>query len=212
VSFRNLGSFVQALRARGELVEVEAEVDPHLELAEIHRRVIQANGPALLFKRVKGKRFPVVTNLFGTRSRVDLAFGDLPKSLVRRVAKLPEELLPPSPARLWRQRDLARPLLKVGFKRQSRAPVMAEQIPGADLTQLPAVTSWELDGGPFVTLPLVHTKVPDDLARGLPDNLGMYRLQIHDAKETGLHFQIGKGGGFHLEACERAGRSLPVNV
>src|SRR5205085_408173 len=72
---RNLRSFLDLLRRENDLLTIDAEVDPYLELAEIHRRVIQESGPALLFKRVKGSRFPVVTNLFGTPQRIELAFG-----------------------------------------------------------------------------------------------------------------------------------------
>jgi len=104
--FTNLRSFLDALRLRGELVEIDAEVDPRLEISEIHRRVIAAGGPALLFKNVKGKKFPLVCNMFGTRDRVDLAFGEEAKDFVRRIAALPEELLPPSIRKLWGLRDL----------------------------------------------------------------------------------------------------------
>ena len=206
--FRNLSSYINALRTRDDFVEISAPVDPHLEIAEIHRRVIAAGGPALLFTNVKGKSFPVVTNLFGTKARVDLAFGERPKDLVRRVSEIPDELLPPTMGKLWHQRSLGRELLRIGFKKTSRPPVFAEQIANADPTALPAITSWEEDGGPFLTLPLVHTLG----SSGKPDNLGMYRVQIHDAKETGLHFQIGKGGGYHLYEAEQANRPLKVNI
>ena len=212
--FRNLKAFLAELRRRGDLVEIEAPVDAHLEIAEIHRRVIAAKGPALLFKNVKGKAFPVVTNLFGTKDRVDLAFGIRPKELIRRIASLPEALLPPSVGRLWRQRDLAVDALKIGFKKCRRAPVLTHQIDGANPLALPALTSWSEDGGPFLTLPLVHTAHPGpDSAHGRkPDNLGMYRIQLHDERETGMHFQIGKGGGFHLFEAERQNLPLKANI
>ena len=75
---KNLRSFIDVLRRENEIVEINAEVDPYLEVAEIHRRVIDAEGKALLFRNVKGSTFPVVTNLFGTRKRIDLAFGSKP--------------------------------------------------------------------------------------------------------------------------------------
>lgn len=208
MSYGNLHAFIRELSRRGDLAVIETEVDPKLELAEIHRRVIAAGGPALLFQRVKGKSFPVVTNLFGSKQRVDLAFGQRPKDLIRRLAALPEELLPPTAGKLWRERDLGFSLLKVGMRIRPDAPVLRHRIPEADLTALPAITSWQEDGGPFLTLPLVHTRY----GRERPDNLGMYRVQIHDAKETGMHFQIGKGGGFHLQQAEADGRPLPVNI
>lgn len=208
MTYRNLQEFISALRQQGDLVEVAAPVDARLEIAEIHRRVIAAGGPALLFTNVIGKHFPVVTNLFGTQSRVEQAFGPRPKQLVARIAHAADELLPPSPRKLWGLRDLVPVMTRLGSRRQRRAPVLAQRIPGADLTQLPALTSWIEDGGPFLTLPLVHTRPPG----GGPDNLGMYRIQIHDARETGLHCQIGKGGGFHLHAAEQLGVPLPVNI
>jgi UbiD family decarboxylase len=206
--YPNLQSFLASLRACGELVEIDAEVDPVLEVAEIHRRVIAAGGPALLFKNVKGKSFPLVTNIFGTAKRVDMAFGDRPKKLIEQVAKLPEELVPPTPGKLWQKRDLGFSLLKVGFRKTRNAPVLSQRMATPDLTKLPAITSWIEDGGPFLTLPLVHTKGYKTHA----DNLGMYRVQIFEPQETGLHFQIGKGGGFHLMEHEEAGKPMPVNI
>ncbi|MFT7169017.1 MAG: UbiD family decarboxylase, partial [Paracoccaceae bacterium] len=119
----DLPAFLDRLRAEGELVEVDAEVDPRLEMAEIHRRVIAAGGPAVLFKRPKGAAFPAVTNLFGSARRVQLAFGDRPEDIVARVARLPEEALPPTPSNLWAQRGLFASLARVGLKRRRRGPV-----------------------------------------------------------------------------------------
>ena len=117
----DLRAFLDRLREAGELVEIEAEVDPRLEMAEVHRRVIAADGPAILFKRPKGAAFPAVTNLFGSAERVRLAFGDRPEELVERIARLPEEALPPTPSKLWAQRDLALSLARVGLKRGRRS-------------------------------------------------------------------------------------------
>src|SRR5262245_28813989 len=96
---RSLGEHLDCLRGMGELVEVTAEVDPRLEVAEIHRRVIAAGGPALLFSRVGGSSIPVATNLLGSARRVEAAFGTAPRALVERAAALPRTLLPPTPAR-----------------------------------------------------------------------------------------------------------------
>lgn len=206
--YQNLASFIEKLEKTNNLCHINEEVDPHLELAEIHRRVIAANGPALLFNKVKGKKFPVVTNLFGTKERVALAFGDDPVKFIENVASLPDELLPPSLSKIWEKRGFFLKASKIGFKSSFRAPVLKHSIPKADLTQLPAITSWPEDGGPFLTLPLVHTEGPGPK----PDNLGMYRIQIFDSGETGMHFQIGKGGGFHYFEAEKAGKPLPANI
>jgi len=204
----NLRSFMRDLTREKELVVVEAPVDPALEVAEIHRRVIAAGGPALHFLRPGESKFPLVTNLFGNRKRVEMAFGSRPRELVEAIAAVPERLIPPSLGALWRERDLLRSLSKVGLNRRSRAPVLDVRETPPDLRRLPALTTWKKDGGPFLTLPLVYTEHPD----GLGHNLGMYRIQIHDDTRTGMHWQIGKGGGFHYAEAEAAGRPLPANI
>ena len=205
---RNLRSFLELLRSDGDLVEVDAEVDPNLELAEVHRRVIERGGPALLFKRVKGSRYPVVTNLFGTVERIGRAFGPKPEALVRQAVHVAESLLPPKPAALWQHRALALEALKLGTKKVGRAPVTEVVDRPARLDELPVLTTWQEDGGPFFTLPLVYTEHP---ATG-KHNLGMYRMQRFDARTTGMHWQIHKGGGFHYHEAEAKGQALPVTM
>src|SRR5437868_3287007 len=205
---RNLRSFLELLRRERDIVAVEAEVDPYLELAEIHRRVIERQGPALLFRKVKGSAYPVVTNLFGTVKRIELAFGPKPEALVRRAAQVAESLLPPRPAALWRQRSLALEALHLGTRRVRRAPVTEVLDRPARLDELPVLTTWHEDGGPFFTLPLVYTEHPSTRRH----NLGVYRMQLFDARTTGMHWQIHKGGGFHYHEAEALGQSLPVTV
>jgi 4-hydroxybenzoate decarboxylase subunit C len=204
----NLRTFLDLLSRENEITTIETEVDPYLELAEIHRRVIDRGGPALLFKRVKGSRYPVVTNLFGTSRRIDLAFGSKPEAIVRELVQVAELLLPPRPAELWRHRALGRDILKLGTKNTSRAPVMQMRDQPARLDELPVLTTWQEDGGPFVTLPLVYTEHPVTKKH----NLGIYRMQVYDAQTTGLHWQIQKGGGFHYAEAERLEQPLPVTV
>jgi UbiD family decarboxylase len=208
MSFPDLRAFLDQLRRTGDLVTIEAPVDPRLEVAEIHRRVIAAGGPALLFTNVRGSTFRLVTNLFGTAARAQLAFGERPLRLIRRLVELSETVLPPTPSALWGARDVARDALRVGMKRVARAPVVERVRDDPSLHELPVITSWPEDGGPFVTLPLVYTAHPQ--RRG--HNLGMYRMQVHDARTTGMHWQIGKGGGYHYAVAEAQGRPLPVTV
>ncbi|CAA7601824.1 UbiD decarboxylyase family [Acididesulfobacillus acetoxydans] len=208
--FPDLRTFIQKLRQEKLLLEIEAEVDPYLELAEIHRRVIESGGPALLFTKVKGSDYPVVTNLFGTRQRVDLAMGPQPERLLgRAAASLPNLLLPKLP-RLWAERKWLFPLTRVGLRNVApvKAPVLQVKEDRVDLRRLPVLTSWPGDGGPFVTLPLVYTEHP----RTHEHNLGMYRIQIKDAALTGMHWQIHKGGGFHYYEAEHLGEDLPVTL
>jgi 4-hydroxybenzoate decarboxylase subunit C len=206
--FPDLRAFLDRLRRDDDLVEIAAPVDAHLEAAEIHRRVIAAGGPALLFTNVTGASFPLVTNLFGTPRRAQLAFGERPLRLIRRLVHLAETLMPPTPAKLWAARDIGLELARVGMRRQRSGPVLDTVTTDVRLDRLPIVTSWPEDGGPFVTLPLVYTTHP--LRPG--HNLGMYRLHVHDARSTGMHWQIGKGGGFHYALAEQRGEALPATV
>jgi UbiD family decarboxylase len=203
----DLRAFLRDLDAAGELVRVDAPVDADLELAEIHRRVIAAGGPALLFRSVRGSSFPVATNLFGTPGRVERAFGRRPTELIEAVARLPRELVPPSAGALWRQRGLLHALSAVGLKRREGPVTEVVEAPPR-LSALPATRSWPRDGGRFLTLPLVYTEHPGTGA----SNLGLYRIQLFDDEHAGLHVQIGKGGGFHLAAAEAANQPLPVAI
>ncbi|MGC5328841.1 UbiD family decarboxylase [Brevibacillus sp. SYSU BS000544] len=206
----NLRSFLDQLRREGQLVQIDTLVDPYLELAEIHRRVIEAQGPALLFTNVKGKPFPVVTNLFGTAARVDMAFGPKPENIVKELVGGIDRLLPPKLSSLWELREPLMGVMKTGTRKvsASQAPVTQVSTKDVDLTQLPALTSWHEDGGPFVTLPLVYTEHPDTKEH----NLGMYRIQIYDKQTTGMHWQIHKGGGFHHFEAEQRNQALPVTL
>ena len=204
----SLRTFLDRLNRENEIVTIKAEVDPYLEVAEIHRRVIGRGGPALLFERVKGSRYPVVTNLFGTERRIDLAFGPKPEKLVRDLVQLAESILPLKPAELWSHRSVALELLKLGTRNTSRSPVTQVVDRPARLDQLPVLTTWQEDGGPFITLPLVYTEHPVTKKH----NLGIYRMQVYDSYSTGLHWQIQKGGGFHYHEAERLEQPLPVTV
>ena len=208
VPVRNLRQFIEMLRRRGEIVEVRAEVDPDQELAEIHRRVAAADGPALLFANVKGSAFPVATNLFGTLARTELAFGARPVEFVERAVRLAHELMPPTPAKLWGARGFLREGMRVGMRRGTRGAVLANAVSPPRLSALPLIKSWPEDGGHFLTLPLVYTESPADGRH----NLGIYRMQRHDDATMGMHWQIGKGGGFHYHEAEARGAALPVNV
>src|SRR5512138_2534933 len=119
----DLRQLLAALRAEGDLVEIDAEADPRLEIPEIHRRVIAQGGPALLFLRPKGSDLPVVTNLFGTAKRIELAFGRRPLEFVRTAARAAHELLPPSAGTLWGLRSFLGEALRVGTTQARRAAV-----------------------------------------------------------------------------------------
>lgn len=208
---KNIRTFIETLRKQDDLCEIDVEVDPDQELAEIHRRVIAENGKALLFKKVKGSPFPVATNLFGNVNRIEVAFGKRPEDFVKRVVHLAHEILPPTLGKLWSARDIFSDVLKIGLKNKLDAPILQNKVEfnrNAGLNLLPTLKQWPEDGGRFVTLPLVYTEHPETKKH----NLGMYRIQVYDEKTTGMHWQIHKGGGFHYHAAEQKNEPLPVTL
>jgi 4-hydroxy-3-polyprenylbenzoate decarboxylase len=211
MGYRNLGACLDDLRRHGQLVEIDVEIDPHLEVGLIQRRVFEAGGPALLFRRVKGCAFPMLGNLFGTIERTRFLFRDR-LDAVRHLVELkvrPHEGL----RRPWRYRDVPGTALSLLPRRVGRGPILAHR---TTLDALPRLVSWPRDGGPFITLPLVYTEDPDrpGLAKS---NLGMYRVQLggnryEPGREVGLHYQIHRGIGVHHAAAIRRGERLRVNV
>lgn len=204
----NLRTFIDSLRREKDLIEIQALVNPALELAEVHRRVIARGGPALLFTNVGGSKYPVATNLFGTPRRVERAFGPRPRAFMRQAVDFAGSLLPPRISEIWKNRTLLLDGLKIGTCRTRSAPVLEVTDAPPRLDQLPILTTWQDDGGPFITLPLVYTQHP--ITR--KHNLAIYRLQRHDNATTGIHWQINKGGGFHYYEAERLNQPLPVTV
>ncbi|BDA79145.1 4-hydroxybenzoate decarboxylase [Leptospira kobayashii] len=207
-NIRSTHDFIQVLKREGEVFVFPKEVDPYLELAEIQRRVVERKGPALLFPQVKGTRFPVATNLYGSEKRIHLAFGEKPVKTIERLAKLAKEILPPKIGKIWKEKSLALLPFMVGMKRVSKAPVLANKLGPKGLLELPNFVSWPEDGGPFVTLPLVYTQHPES-GNG---NLGMYRIQLFNETTAGMHIQIHRGGGFHYYEAEKKGNSLPAHI
>jgi UbiD family decarboxylase len=207
-TINDLRSYIDILKREDEVIYVDTLVDPYLEIAEIHRRVIEKGGPALFFRNVQGSKFPVVTNLFGTERRIDLAFGKRPVKFVNDMVKFAEKLLPPDFHKLWSGKGLLMQGMKIGTKKIKAAPVLENLQRPSRLTELPMLTSWHSDGGAFVTLPLVYTEHPE----GKGHNLGMYRIHRYDDSTTGLHWQIHKGGGYHYNVAEKRNEPLPVSL
>ncbi|HLX26428.1 MAG TPA: menaquinone biosynthesis decarboxylase [Candidatus Cybelea sp.] len=205
--FASLSDFIDALRRAGELHVVRAGVDPHLEISAITDRVVKEGGPALLFRNVKGSEYPVLTNQFGSRRRIAMALDaeDLDE-VGARIAKL-IDLPPPGPTFAGKLRGALRlaPLANAVPKIAREGRVHEVVMKRPDLTKLPVLTTWPLDAGPFITLPLVITKDP----RSQRFNVGMYRMQVYNATETAMHWQRHKHGRAHADAW---GSKIPVAV
>lgn len=209
----NLKDFVGRLDEHREVAHVHAEVSSDQEIAEIHRRVIAADGPALFFHRVKGSPFPVVTNLFGTEKRMNLALGQEPMVFLEKLVSKVQTLFPLNRHKLFDLAKMAPRLLRTGIQEKNFSPGGNYRLANSEgepvnLSQIPFTKSWPEDGGHFLTLPLVYTEHPE----GKGHNLGVYRIQRHSADRLGIHWQIQKGGGFHYQVAEAAGEALPVNI
>ncbi|MEX0642313.1 MAG: UbiD family decarboxylase [Pirellulales bacterium] len=211
MGYRTLRECIDDLERHRHLIRVNAEVDARLELAEIQRRVCAAGGPALLFTRVKGCRFPMASNLFGTMDRARFMFRDS----LERVRRLVELKIDPTAGfrRPLRYAGLPLSALAMIPKFIRRAAVTANE---TTISQLPQQVSWPADGGAFITLPQVYT---EDVTRPgwRHSNLGMYRVQLSGGQyapdqEVGLHYQIQRSIGVHHAAAIRAGQPFRANV
>lgn len=211
MGYQSLADCVEDLKRHGHLIDLDEEVDPHLEAAAIQRRLYQAGGPAVRFRNLKDCGFPAVGNLFGTLERARWIFRDTIEGVQRLIALKvdPTEAL----KRPWAYKDAPIQALRLMPKVVRHAPILERE---TTIGRLPAIQSWPRDGGPFITLPQVYTEDPD---RPGPQrsNLGMYRVQLsgnayEPEREVGLHYQIHRGIGVHHAAAIRRGESLHVNI
>ena len=203
---RDLREWVAALRRAGELAQVDAEVDPHLEITEIADRAMKGGGPALLFTNVRGSRLPVLINQFGSERRIGMALGtESLDALGARVESLLDLQPPQGLVAKVRALGKLRELASFSPKEVKDGPCQEVWLDEPDLDLLPILTCWPGDGGPFVTLPLVFSRDPRTGVR----NCGMYRIQKLDRRTAMMHWQIHKDGAAHLRDSD--GR-VPVAV
>ncbi len=210
MAYKNLNEFIKALESAGELRRVKAETDPELEITEITDRVSKAGGPALLFENVKGSRFPVLMNAYGSYRRMQLvlscgSFDEAAARIEASVKMRPPEGLAGKIKMLFTLKELA------GFlpKKVSSAPCQQNVLTeGPLLDGLPILKCWPSDGGPFVTLPVVITKDPETGVQ----NAGMYRMHKYDGRTTGMHWQYNKDGTRHFDKYRDLGRRMEVAV
>lgn len=211
MAFPDIQSFVRLLEERGELVRVSVPVDRKLEITEIADRLVKSGGPAVLFENVKGSPFPLVIGLMGTRERTALSLGvrDL-DDLAAKVRHLIDLKGSGGLGGMLGNLGKLRDAMNLPPRRVRTGPVQEVVWRGdeVDLDKLPILKCWPLDGGPFVTLPLVITKDPETGER----NMGMYRMQVMGKNVTGMHWQRHKTGTKHLEKARRLGQRLEVAV
>jgi 4-hydroxy-3-polyprenylbenzoate decarboxylase len=211
MGYRSLRECIADLERTKQLICIDDEIDPHLEAAEIQRRVYLAKGPAILFRRVKGCKFSLVSNLFGTLERTRFLFRDA----LRAVQHLVQLKVDPSCfwKNPWQFRDVPGTLWNLRPKWVSSGPILQHE---TTLSQLPAIVSWPDDGGPFITLPQVYSE-DADRPGWRRSNLGMYRVQLagneyQPDQQIGLHYQIHRGIGVHHAAALRKGVPFRVNI
>lgn len=203
---RNLSDFIEVLREKGELAEINTPVDPVLEITEIYDRVVKKQGPALLFKNVKGSEIPLLINAFGSFNRMNWALG---VESVEEIAQAIEEFLEMKiPGGIF---DKIKMLPKLGVL-NAMGPVSVKSAPcqevvihagvGPMLDKLPIIQCWPKDGGKFITLPLVISRDPESGKR----NVGLYRMHVYDNQTTGMHWQIHKDGAEHFRRLGKGSR------
>ncbi len=210
-SSKSLQSCVSDLERKGHLIRLQEEIDPYLELAEIQRRAYAQEAPALLFERVKGTPFPVLSNLFGTVERTHLIFRSTMEG-VKRVIQLKAD---PTSFLQAPHKYLGAPvtaLRALPRKALWKAPVTYGQ---TTLDKLPQLVSWPNDGGAYITLPQVYTEDPER-PKPMRSNVGMYRIQLSGndftPNEVGLHYQIHRGIGVHHSKAVQRGERLKVSI
>ena len=211
MGYRNLHQCLRDLERHGHLMRLRTEVSADLEAAEIHRRVCERGGPAILFENVAGCQFPMVSNLFGTLERAKFIFRDALQGVetLVRLKQDPTFLL----KNLTRIPSTLRTLISMRCAARRSGPVMECR---TALDKLPQLKCWPRDGGAFITLPQVYTEHPDRPGY-VHSNLGMYRVQIsgnqyQPNQEVGLHYQIHRSIGFHHAAAIAKGQPLRVNI
>ncbi len=197
MAYRDLREFVKRLEKEGELKRISAEVDPVLEVTEITDRVTRAGGPALLFEKLKGSKYPLLINAFGGERRMELALDV--ESLDEIAARIRGYLDMQSPQGLFDKIKMLPKLAELGsfFPKSVKSGPCKEVVrKGSDinLLEFPILKCWPQDGGRFITFPLVFTKNPETGKR----NVGMYRMQVYDERTTGMHWQTQKHGAEHF--------------
>lgn len=208
--YQDLREFIAALEAAGELKRIPFEVDPKLEITEFADRAVKAGGPALLFEKPKGSAVPVLVNAFASDRRMEIALGvENVQQLADRITEFMEMKMPEG---IMGKLKMLPKLAEVGaFFPKVVASAPCQEVvrrEGFSLRELPVLTTWPQDGGPYITLPMVFTKNPKNGKR----NCGMYRMQVYDERTTGMHWQKHKQGAEHFRRLQAEGKQPRMEV
>jgi 4-hydroxy-3-polyprenylbenzoate decarboxylase len=211
MAYSSLEACLLDLEQNGQLIRIKEEVDPYLEMASIHLRIHEQKGPAILFEKVKGSKFRAVSNIFGTLERSEFIF----RKTLPQVKQLIAMKIDPMAAVKNPLKSLAAlpaALNALPIRNPLKQPVVYEEI---QISDLPLIQHWPMDGGAFVTLPQVYTEDADKPGIGNA-NLGMYRIQLSGNdyilnKEIGLHYQLHRGIGVHQTKANLKGQPLKVS-
>ncbi len=208
--FQDLSEFLAALEKAGELERIPFEVDPYLEITEFADRSVKRGGPALLFEKPKGSSVPLAINLFASDRRMEIALGV--DSLEEIAGRITEYLEMKMPSGILNKLKMLPKLAEMGsfFPKEVSTGPVKEVIQKSDfsLDDFPILHCWPQDGGRYITLPLVFSKNPQTGKR----NCGMYRMQVYDAKTTGMHWQLHKQGADHYRQLLAEGKQTRMDV
>jgi 4-hydroxy-3-polyprenylbenzoate decarboxylase len=213
MAWKNQQQFIDALEKAGELVRISTYVDPKLEIAEITDRISKSGngGKALLFENT-GYDFPVLMNAYGSEKRMCMALGvahlDDTAHEIESLFKLlsaPKEGILDKLKLLPKLGQFASWMPKVKSGRGECQEIVMKD---PDITKLPVITCWPKDGGPFVTLPIIHTKDPNTQSR----NVGMYRMQVYGPTLTGMHWHKHKVSAKHFAEYKKLNKRMPIAV
>lgn len=211
MGYKSLAECVNDLERNGHLIRIKEEVDPYLEMAAIHLRVYENQGPALLFENIKGSKFKAVSNLFGTLERSKFMFRDS-LSKVKQLVELRSDPIKALKSPFSYAGSALTALSALPLKQSLFKKTFSKTTIGC----LPQIVNWPMDGGPFITMPQVFTE-DIDKPGVMNGNLGMYRIQLGgneyiQDQEIGLHYQIHRGIGVHQTKANAKGQPLKVSI
>jgi 4-hydroxy-3-polyprenylbenzoate decarboxylase len=211
MAYQSLNDCILDLEKNGHLIRIKEEVDPYLEMAAIHLKQFEKRGQAVLFENIKGCKYKAVSNLFGTIERSKFMFRDTFEPVKNMVALRNNPMA--AIKKPWRYLGLAISAIKALPKKGSFKTSGFEEI---QISDLPLIHHWPMDGGAFITLPQVYSEDIDQPGV-MNSNLGMYRIQLNGNsydlnKEIGLHYQLHRGIGVHQSKTNKQNKPLKVSV